>query len=292
MDRDGAPRAHETIRYDRQGKEVSRTVTIRNTTIIQNTTIIDNTVVRNYDHGRFGYVYRPEFVVLRPALVAWYDPFWYGPGGVVVVHPFHFTWGWEDYGWYHRYHGPYWAVYDVYPTPSYWVTDWLVAGYVADHFAATISVAQAREEARLAREEAQKAREAAAVATLEADLAEARQAQALAELRAQDAEKKVVWAVRIEANAGKPNPNATPINKETKEALKTQIEQTVAEKKQLADLAAKGQQPALPDLSKTLADPNHIYPVSKTVLVLRVEDEKPAGALSEGDLLKLEAGPG
>jgi hypothetical protein len=294
--RDGVVRAQETVKYDVRGVEVSKSVTIRNTTIInrtiiQNATIVNDTVVRNYDRGRFGFVYRPELVALRPALVSWYDPYWYSPAGVLVVHPFHFSWGWEGYDWYHRYHGPYFTAYEVYPAPSYWVTDWLVAGYVADHFAATLSVAQAREEARIAREEAVKASEAAAAARLEAteaEVAAARQAQALAEFKAADAEKRAAIAERMEANADKPNPNAVPIDKDTKEALKNQIEQAVAEKKQLADQAAQGQPPILPDLSRTLADPNHIYPVSKTVLVLNAADEKPAGAISEGDLLKLE----
>ncbi len=297
MGRDGEARAHETIRVDARGVEVSRTVTIRSTTIIRNTAIVKDAVVRdvvrNYDRGRFGFVYRPELVVLRPALVSWYDPYWYRPDGVLVVHPFHFSWGWEGFDWYHRYHGPYFAAYEVYPAPSYWVTDWLVAGYVADHYAATVTVAQAREEARIAHEEAVKAAEAAEAAKLEAteaELAAARQAQALAEIKAADAEKRAAVAERMEANADKPNPNATPIDKDTKEALKNQVEQAVAEKKQLADQAAQGQAPAAPDISKTLADPSHIYPVSKTVVVLNAADEKPAGAVSEGDLLKLEPG--
>jgi hypothetical protein len=293
--RDGVVRAQETVKLDVHGVEVSKTVSIRNTTIINNTTIVNKTVVndmvvRNYDRGRFGFVYRPELVVLRPALVSWYDPYWYSPAGVVVVHPFHFTWGWESFGWHARYHGVYFNTYEVYPTPSHWVTDWLVAGYVADHFAVTLSADQAREEARLAREEADKAREAAAAAQLQAaaaEIAAARQAQALAELKAADAEKRVAIAVRMEASAGQPNPKATAIDAETKEALKVQVEQAVAEKKQLADQAASGQ-PVIPDVTKALADPAHIYPVSKTVMVINAADDSPAGAVSEGDLLKLD----
>ena len=44
----------------------------------------------------------------------------------------------------------------------------------------------------------------------------------------------------------------------------------------------------LPDLSKTLADSKHIYPVSKTVSVISAKDLSPAGSITEGDLLKLE----
>jgi hypothetical protein len=178
----------------------------------------------------------------------------------------------------------------VYPTPSYWVTDWLVAGYVADHFAVTLSVDQAREEARLAREEADRAREAAEAAQLQAtqeEIAAARQAQVLAAIKAGDAEKRIAIAERMEASASQPNPNATPIDADTKEALKNQVEQTVAEKKQMADQAANGQAVTV-DVTKALADPNHVYPVSKAVMVVNAKDDSPAGMVSEGDLLKLD----
>ena len=289
LGRDGVPRVEETVKLD-HGKEISKTVTIRNTTIIKNTTIVNNKVVREYDRGRFGFVYRPVLVVHSPAFVSWYDPYWYGPGGVVITHPFHYNWGWEDHGWYQHYHGAYWTAYDVYPAPSYWVTDWLVAGYVADHYAAMASTAQAREEAQLAREEADKARRSMRMADDELEIAEAKHAVALADLRVRNAEERAARAERQEAGVGKPNPNARAIDNETKEALKTQIEQTIAEKKQLAEQSEKMGRPILPDLSKTLTDPKHIYPVSKTTSVTLANDSSPAGTLSEGDLLKLEPG--
>jgi len=58
----------------------------------------------------------------------------------------------------------------------------------------------------------------------------------------------------MEASAGKPNPRATPLDKATKEELRSQIEQTIAEKKEVAKSGEKGQW-VLPDLSKTLGDP-------------------------------------
>jgi hypothetical protein len=94
----------------------------------------------------------------------------------------------------------------------------------------------------------------------------------------------------MEASAGKPCPNATPIDKETKEQLKTQIEATIAEKKALTEQSEKAGHPVLPDLSKTLADSKHVYPVSKTTSVVLAKDSSPAGVISEGDLLKLEPG--
>ena len=179
---------------------------------------------------------------------------------------------------------------EVYPAPSYWVTDWMVAGYLQDHYEAQISVDQAREEARAAHEEAAKAQQAAQIAQDQAEIAEAKAAQAQAELRAHNAEVKLAQAQHAQEMAGKPNPNATPIDKDTKEALKNQIEQTVAEKKVLTEQAEKGGAPVLPDVSKALADPKHIYPVSKVVSVTSAETSNPAGSLSEGDLLKVEPG--
>jgi hypothetical protein len=167
-----------------------------------------------------------------------------------------------------------------------------VAGYVADHYAASLSLAQAQEEARLAREEADKAREAAEAARERAEIADARQAQRLAEIKADDAEKRLALVERQEANAAKRDPNAPPLlDEKTKEALKNQIERSVAEKKALAQQSEKSGQPALPpDLSKALADPEHIYIVSKKVAVISAEDSKLAGEISEGDFLKLAPG--
>ena len=274
--RDGTPRAQETVHYDGQHHPVSKTVLVKNTTL-------------SYIHGRYGYVYQPRYEVCRPHLTAWYNSYWY-PGGLLVVHPFHYAWGWEADPWYRHYYGIYWTAYDVYPAPSYWVTDWLVAGYAADHYAASVSAAQAQADAQLAREEASKAREAAENAKDQAEIAEARRAQAEAELRAEQAEARAKRAEHQEAAFGKPNPNVAPIDKETKETLRAQIEQTVAEKKRLADEAARGGTPVPPDLSKVLADPKHIYPVSKAISVTLAKDQSPAGNLTEGDLLKLEPG--
>jgi hypothetical protein len=277
--RNGNVRAQETVKYDVHQKIVSKTV-VR--------TVNKTVIVNNYDHCRYGYAYHPVFV-LAP-VVAWYDPFWYTPGGVVIVHPFHYGWGWESYGWYHSYYGPYWTAYDVYPTPSYWVTDWMVAGYMQDHYEAQISVDQARADAQAARDEAARAQQAAQQAQDQAEIAEAKAAQAQAELQARNAEAKLASAEQREAMAGKPNPNTIPIDKDTKEALKNQIDQTIAEKKVLAEQAAKGGNPVLPDVSKAFADPKHVYPVSKVVSVTSAKDSNPAGNLSEGDLLRVEPG--
>jgi hypothetical protein len=284
--RDGNTRAKETIHYTADQKVVSKTVE-RNVYVTRN--VVNRTVVVNhYDRCRYGFVYRPVYLTRPRLFISWYDPFWYNPFGVVIHHPFRFAWGWESYGWYRHYHGCYWNTYTVYPAPSYWVTDFLVAAYVADCYAASLSAAQAHEEARLAREEAEKARRAAEDARDQAEIAEARAAAAQAELRARNAEERAARAERQEARTGN-NPNATPIDQETKEALRTQIEQTIAEQKELAEQSEKTGKPALPDLSKAFADPKRIYPVSKTISVVSAKDE-PAGVVSDGDLLRIEPG--
>ena len=290
--RSGTERARETISVDARGKEVSKTVIVKQpTVIVQNTTIVKNqTIVRHYDHARYGFVYRPIYVVNSPVFVSWYDPYWYAPSGFLIFHPFVYSWRWNHYGWYH-YHRHYWAAYDVYPAPSYWVTDWLIASYVADRYEASISAAQAREDARIAREEAERAMLAAQRARDEAEIAEAQAARAEAERRAANAEARAARAEAEEARAktGLPNPNATPIDLATKEALKNQIEQTIAGKKEAAGQAARGVA-VVPDLSRALADPKHIYPVSTSINVILAADQSPAGTLTEGDLLKLEPG--
>ncbi len=277
--RDGKERSREIVKTDVRGKAVSKTV-VKNITV--NKTVIKTE--HHYVAGRYGYVYRPV-VVVRPVLFV--NPYWYTPAGVVIVHPFHYTWGFHADPWY-GYHAHYWEPYPVYYTPSYWVTDWMVAGYVAESYAISTSVAQTREEVRLAREDAAAARAAAEKAQDAAERAEAETARLAAEARADRAEARAAKAELEEAKrkelAGKPNPNATPIDKETKEALQNQVAKTIEEKKKAGD----DQVP--PDVAAALADPEHIYPVSKKIAGLRAEDDEPAGFLTPGDLLKLKKG--
>jgi hypothetical protein len=286
----GKERSRETVTTDARGAVVSRNVVVRQNLVIRNTTIVNvnRTVVRDYRPCRWGYVYYP--VILAPTVfVGWYDPFWYGPRH----HHFTYSWGWYNDPWY-RYHAYYWEPYPVYAGPSYWVTDWMVAGYVADRYAVATSLEQTREEVRLAREEAEKARVAAEQARDAAEIAEAKAVQAQAEARAERAEARAAKAELAETKrkelGDKPNPNATPISKETKDALKDQVEKTIAEKKEFADKSAKGENPVPADVAEALKDPKHIYPVSKNLSVTRAEDSKPAGVLTSGDLLKVEPG--
>jgi hypothetical protein len=289
--RDGKERIRETINTDARGRSVSKTIVVKQTTIIKNTTIKRNSeIVRNYDRGRFGFVYHPAYVAHPHVFVSWYRPYWYTPAGVLIVHPFHYTWGWENYGWYHRYHGAYWATYDVYPAPSYWLTDWVIADYLADNYAASVSVAQAQEEARFAREDAVNARQAADQARGQAEIDEAKRAQAEAEFRAKNAEERLAQAKLQEPAAGKPNLVATPLSQETQEDFRHQIERTIAEKQEYAAQIDKGGKPLPPDLSRALAEPERIYPVSRTLDVTLAASANRAGNLTEGDMLRVEPG--
>ncbi len=291
--RDGKERSRETVTVDPAGRAVSKTVVVKQNLVIKNTTIINSTtIVRNYRPGHYGFVYRP--IIIAPLVFAsWYDPYWYSPVGVAIYHPFHYRWGWEVSPWYVR-HAYYWEPYAVYPAPSYWVTDWMVGGYLADRYAVSASAEQTREEARLAHEEASAARAAAEKAQTDAERAEAAAAQLAAENRALKAEARAAKAEADDAKrqqlAGQPNPKAAPIDKETKDALKDQVEKTIAEKKAFAEQSAKSDQAVPPDVTKALGDPKHIFPVSKNINVTRAADSSPAGTLSAGDLLKLEPG--
>jgi len=211
----------------------------------------------------------------------------------IRTHSFHYAWGWSADPWY-AYHRTYWEPYPVYAGPSYWVTDWMVAGYLADRYAVTVSAEQTLVEARLAREEAEKARLAEAQARDEAEIAEARALAASANLRAANAEARAAKAEAAEARraelAGKPNRNVTPIGQETKDALNSQIERTIAEKKAFAEQSAKGSNPVPPDVSQALADPNHIFLVSKNLSAITAKESNPAGNLTAGDMLKVEPG--
>src|SRR5262249_37291993 len=149
-----------------------------------------------------------------------------GPVVAITTHYFGFSWGWYAEPWY-VYHRAYWEPYPVYVAPSYWVTDWMVAGYLADRYAVTVSAEQTRKEAALAHEQAENDKVAAQQAKNSAEIAEAKAAPAAAEARGERAEASAAKAETDEAKrkelAGKPNPKAMPIDEKTKEALKNQV---------------------------------------------------------------------
>lgn len=78
-------------------------------------------------------------------------------------------------------------------------------------------------------------------------------------------------------------PEATPINDELKENLRSQVEKTIAEEQNrpVEDGVAT-------DLAKALADPAHIYPVSGTLSATEAGDASKSTSVTDGDLLRLE----
>jgi hypothetical protein len=78
------------------------------------------------------------------------------------------------------------------------------------------------------------------------------------------------------------------VDTQTKEALKNQIEKEIEWKKANGELVEKGKI-SVPDISQSLKDQNRIYPVSRTISVIS-KDDKPAGVLTAGDMLKVEPG--
>lgn len=288
--RDNKVRLKETVEYDSNRKAVSKTV---EKTVIINKTASNTVIVNHYDAGPYGFVYRP--VVASPQVfVAWYDPYWYAADGVAIYHPFHYTWGWEHDAWYQSSRGVYWTPYNEYPAPSYWVTDRVMADYMADHYEDQTTPEQAQEEVRQAQADAARAQQVAQDSQDAAEIAEAKIEQSQAELRAKNAEDKVAQLEKDgadqKANTSPANPNATPMDEETKQAIVTQVDVIIADDKQRAEQVAKGENPPLPDVSKSLADTQHVYLVSTAVSVTLAKDSSPAGTLSEGDALKL--GPG
>ena len=125
-----------------------------------------------------------------------------------------------------------------------------------------------------------------------AELADAKAAQRDAENRAKTAETQIAWAKSVGGKSQEPNPNATPIDQQTKDDLRNQIAAEIVDQRVAQKDAAGGTAIAntpVPDLSKSLVDPKHIYPVSSSIPVV-LADGRPAGNITEGDLLRLEPG--
>ena len=140
--RDGQTRITQTIEHNAQGRAISKTVTVKQPVVLTKKTAFDGTrIVKNYDHGRFGFVYHPDHAQRAPFQAFHRDSYWHNPAGMMYQHPFHYVWGWDRYPWY-RSHAFYFPIYEVYPTPVYWVTDWMVASYIADDYAAEPMIAE------------------------------------------------------------------------------------------------------------------------------------------------------
>jgi len=130
----GQERGTEIVRHGIGGRPISKTVTMRQPVVLTHRTgPRGTTLVKNYDHGRYGFVYHPG-QAQRASLQAFrHDTYWHRPDGMMYHHPFHYAWNWNQSAWY-RANASYFPLYDVYPTPVHWITDWMVGSYVAESY--------------------------------------------------------------------------------------------------------------------------------------------------------------
>ena len=103
---------------------------------------------RAYDHFYHGYYYRGAYVQMyTPAY--YYAPAFYGWAYNPWVAPIPYAWGWAGNPWY-GYYGVYFAPYPVYPSASYWLTDYLISTTLAVAYQARVDAAQAQANAQAA----------------------------------------------------------------------------------------------------------------------------------------------
>jgi hypothetical protein len=100
-----------------------------------------------YYHGRvydryYGRYYYGGHYVHYYAPVAYYRPAFYGWAYYPWVALVHFEWGWAGRPWY-GYYGYYFAPYPVYPSPSLWLTDYMISATLAAAYQAQIDAAVA-----------------------------------------------------------------------------------------------------------------------------------------------------
>ena len=141
--RSGQTRSTQTIEHNAQGLAISKTVTVKQPPVLTKKSAFEGAhIVKNYDRGRFGFVYHPDHAQRASLTEFRRDSYWHNPNGMMYQHPFHYAWGWDRYDWY-RSRAYYFPVYEVYPTPAYWVTDWMVGSYMADGYATGSIVSEA-----------------------------------------------------------------------------------------------------------------------------------------------------
>jgi len=87
---------------------------------------------RVYDRYYRGYYYGGGYVnVYAPAY--YYGPGFYGWAYNPWPAPIVYSWGWAGNPWY-GYYGGYFAPYPVYPSASYWLTDYLISSSLAEAY--------------------------------------------------------------------------------------------------------------------------------------------------------------
>ena len=96
---------------------------------------------RAYDRYYYGYPYRGVYVnMYTPAY--YYQPAFYGWAYNPWVSPISYSWGWAGNPWY-GYYGGYFNPYPVYPSASFWLTDYLISTTLAAAYQARVENAAA-----------------------------------------------------------------------------------------------------------------------------------------------------
>jgi serine/threonine protein kinase len=279
-DPSGRERLRETILSQERGALISKTIIVNPSL----TNSASPSAPRPYAPGPWGFVYRPVSLP-DSAFMVWHDPYWRGP----VARPFTNGWEWRDEPWF-RLHAGYWKPDPISDTPSDWLADWLMAGYLADRYAAMTTSEMIQTEIQLASQEAEKARRVSIQTTDASERAEAKAEQSRMETRVARAEARLAKARltekrHLEAEAGS-HPRLAPVTNAVKDQLKKQIEQVIAGK----ELAERPEGYGPSDILRVLHETNHIHPVSRTLSVTRATDSAPAGVLTPGDLLRVAPG--
>jgi hypothetical protein len=219
-------------------------------------------VVHTYNPYRWGHR-----VYFGYAPARWYGPQFYRYFHTPWGRPVTYRWGWYGAPWY-GYYGYYYRPYPVYYSPAYWLTDWLLAGLLADEYANAVAVAQGQAYA-----------DAQAQADANAQAQAAANAQAAAEFQAQ----ANFNAQQAQAYPPPPPPDSAAavggISDEVKDQIKQQVEESIQ--------AHEARTPV--EVGSLLSDTKHIYAVSEDINAT-AGDGTPC-SLTSGDLIRLSAPP-
>jgi YD repeat-containing protein len=218
-------------RFDRGGRQY-----MRRTYVVGGRTYVH--VYRgHYYHGVPYYVYVPPYYY-APAYYGWiYNPW---------PRPVYYRWGWYGSRWYRPY-SYYFAPYPVYPYPSLWLTDYLLA-----------------ENLRLA---------------YEAGDAES--------YRGGDSQAEVVLAAYPTGNqrtGDEPNVDSVVLTPELKQMIADEVKSVIVEQEKAARSLSGSSQTNLADEPPPALDPNHRVFVAFSVLEVAANDE--TCSLTSGDVIK------
>jgi hypothetical protein len=134
LTRNGKTHSTQIIKHNAKGLEVSKTVTVKRPVVLSHRSAFEGKpFVKNYNRSRYGFSYHHGHAEHIPLLTFRHDPYWYHDDGRIYHHPFHYDWRWDRHDWY-RHRSYYYPVYQVYPSPIYWITDWMMASYIAQSY--------------------------------------------------------------------------------------------------------------------------------------------------------------